>query len=110
MPCSIAAELAAAAMLQGMTAHYLVTSTYAVSAGAEVLIHAAAGGVGQLLVQLAKARGAHVVAAVGTAEKIEIARAAGADEVIRYDQVDDLAAAVREASGGGVHLSLIHIS
>ena len=105
VPADVAAELAAAAMLQGMTAHYLVTSTYAVSAGAEVLIHAAAGGVGQLLVQLAKARGAHVVAAVGTAEKIEIARAAGADEVIRYDQVDDLAAAVREASGGGVHVA-----
>jgi len=70
VPAGVTPELAAASMLQGMTAHYLLTSTYAVTAGDEVLIHAAAGGVGQLLVQLAKARGAHVIAAVGSAEKI----------------------------------------
>lgn len=105
VPDSIAAQVAAAAMLQGMTAHYLVTSTHPVAPGEEVLIHAAAGGVGQLLVQMAKAKGAHVVATVGSAAKAEIARAVGADEVIRYDEVDDLAAAVRQASGGGVHVA-----
>jgi NADPH:quinone reductase len=105
VPDGVSADLAAAAMLQGMTAHYLVTSTYAVQEGDEVLIHAAAGGVGQLLVQLAKARGAHVVATVGAAAKEDIARRRGADEVIRYDRVDDLAAAVRAASGGGVHVA-----
>jgi NADPH2:quinone reductase len=91
-------------MLQGMTAHYLVASTYPVAAGDEVLVHAAAGGVGQLLVQLAKARGAHVIGTVGSAAKEQVAREAGADVVIRYDEVDELAEAVREASGGGVHV------
>lgn len=105
VPARVSAELAAAAMLQGMTAHYLVNSTYQVTAGAEVLVHAAAGGVGQLLVQMAKAKGAHVIGTVGSAEKERIAHAAGADAVIRYDEVDDLAAAVRAASGGGVHVA-----
>jgi NADPH2:quinone reductase len=105
VPTGVDPEIAAAAMLQGMTAHYLVSSLYEVSPGDEVLIHAAAGGVGQLLVQLAKARGAHVVATAGSAAKIEIARSVGADEVIRYDEVDDLAAAVRSASNGGVHVA-----
>jgi NADPH2:quinone reductase len=105
VPDGVDAETAAAAMLQGMTAHYLVTSTFAVKAGDEVLVHAAAGGVGQLLVQLCKARGAHVVATVGAAAKADIARGLGADEVIRYDEVDDLAAAVRDASDGGVHVA-----
>jgi NADPH2:quinone reductase len=92
-------------MLQGMTAHYLVNSTYAVQPGDEVLVHAAAGGMGQLLVQLAKAKGAHVVATVGTAAKAAIASDLGADSVIRYDDVDDLAAAIRDASNGGVHVA-----
>ena len=105
VPDGVELDAACAAMLQGMTAHYLVTSTYAVQPGDEVLVHAAAGGVGQLLVQLAKARGAHVVATVGAAAKVEIARSVGADEVLRYDEVDDLAGAVREASGGGVHVA-----
>jgi NADPH:quinone reductase len=105
VPDGVSAEQAAAAMLQGMTAHYLVTSVHEVSAGDEVLVHAAAGGVGQLLVQLCKARGAHVVATAGAAHKVDIARALGADEVLRYDQVSDLAVAVREASGGGVHVA-----
>lgn len=104
VPAEVSPELAAAAMLQGMTAHYLVTSTYQVTAGVEVLVHAAAGGVGQLLVQMAKARGAHVIGTVGSAEKEQVARLAGADEVIRYDEIDDLAAAVRAASGGGVNV------
>jgi NADPH2:quinone reductase len=105
LPDGVSADVAAAVMLQGMTAHYLITSLYSVRDGDEVLIHAAAGGVGQLLVQLAKHRGAHVVATVGTAAKEEIARGLGADEVIRYDSEPDLAAAVRDASGGGVHVA-----
>ncbi len=105
VPDGVSLEVAAAAMLQGMTAHYLVTSLYPVQPGDEVLVHAAAGGVGQLLVQLAKARGAHVVATVGTAAKADIARDLGADQVIRYDEVTDLADAVRTASGGGVHVA-----
>lgn len=105
VPAGVAPELAAAVLLQGMTAHYLVTSTAPVQEGQAVLVHAAAGGVGQLLVQLAKARGARVVATVGSAAKAQIARDRGADEVIRYDEVsgDDLAGAVRAASDGGVH-------
>jgi NADPH2:quinone reductase len=105
VPAGVDAEIAAAAMLQGMTAHYLVNATYAVQPDDQVLVHAAAGGVGQLLVQLAKAKGAHVVATVGAPEKEQIARALGADEVIRYDQVDDLGEAIRNASGGGVHVA-----
>jgi NADPH2:quinone reductase len=105
VPDGVDAEVAAAAMLQGMTAHYLVNSTYAVQAGDEVLIHAAAGGMGQLLVQLVKAKGAHVVATVGAPKKAQIARDLGADEVIRYDEVVDLAEAVRAASNGGVHVA-----
>jgi NADPH2:quinone reductase len=105
VPAAVAPDVAAAAMLQGTTAHYLVNSTYQVVPGVEVLVHAAAGGVGQLLVQLAKAKGGHVVATVGSAEKAAIAASAGADEVIRYDSVADLADAVRSASGGGVHVA-----
>jgi NADPH:quinone reductase len=105
VPSSVAPELAAGALLQGITAHFLVTSTYQVVPGVEVLVHAAAGGVGQLLVQLAKAKGAHVVATVGSEAKEHVARAAGADEVIRYNVVDDLAAAIREASSGGVNVA-----
>lgn len=104
VPSGVSGEIAGAAMLQGMTAHYLVNSTYQVEAGAEVLVHAAAGGMGQLLVQMAKAKGAHVIGTVGSAAKEQIARAAGADEVLRYDDVDDLAAAVRDASAGGVEV------
>jgi NADPH2:quinone reductase len=105
VPDGLDPQLAAAAMLQGMTAHYLVNSTYPVQAGETVLVHAAAGGVGQLLVQLAKAKGARVVATVGSDEKVVVARAAGADEVIRYDQVDDLAGAVRSVEPAGVHVA-----
>jgi NADPH2:quinone reductase len=104
VPERVPADVAAAVLLQGMTAHYLLNSTYAVQDGDEVLIHAAAGGMGRLLVQLAKQRGAHVIATAGTEVKVAIARELGADEVIQYDQVDDLAAAVRAASGGGVHV------
>jgi NADPH2:quinone reductase len=105
VPATVAAETAAAAMLQGMTAHYLVNSTYPVREGHKVLVHAAAGGVGQLLVQVAKAKGAQVIGTVGSAEKEHVARAAGADVVIRYDQVDDLAESIRHASDGGVDVA-----
>ena len=108
VPDGVAVETAAAAMLQGMTAHYLTRSTYPVRPGDAVLVHAAAGGVGRLLVQRAKSLGAVVVATVGSAEKAEIAKAVGADAVIRYDQFDGahfLAAAIREASAGGVHVA-----
>ncbi|MGN6607053.1 MAG: quinone oxidoreductase family protein, partial [Jatrophihabitans sp.] len=104
VPDGLAAEVAAAAMLQGMTAHYLVDATFPVQAGQWALVHAAAGGVGQLLVQMIKARGAHVVATVGSEAKVAVAERLGADAVIRYDEVDDLARAVRDASGGGVHV------
>ncbi|MFD2416131.1 quinone oxidoreductase family protein [Amycolatopsis pigmentata] len=99
VPAEIPDETAAAMMLQGITAHYLVRSTYEVQEGDTVLVHAAAGGVGLLLVQLAKARGARVIGTVSTEEKERLARDAGADEVIRYDQVD-FAAVTRELTGG----------
>ena len=100
VPDGVSDELAAAALLQGMTAHALIHDTYPVQAGDDVLVHAAAGGVGQLLTQLATARGARVIATVSTAEKAELAKQAGAAEVIRYTEVDDLAPAVRDLTGG----------
>jgi NADPH2:quinone reductase len=102
VPDGVPLDVAAAAMLQGMTAHYLVNSTYPLKAGETVLLHAAAGGVGQLLIQFAKQKGARVIGTVGSAAKVTIARERGADEVIRYDEVDDLAAAVREVAPDGV--------
>ncbi|MGX7828701.1 quinone oxidoreductase family protein [Actinokineospora sp. 24-640] len=99
VPDGVSDETAAAVMLQGLTAHYLLTSTYPVQPGDTVLVHAAAGGVGLLLVQLARARGARVIGTVSTAEKADLARAAGAAEVIRYDEVD-FAPVVRELTGG----------
>lgn len=104
VPEGMQPDIAAASMLQGMTAHYLVHSTYQVREGDAVLVHAAAGGVGQLLVQMASAQGARVIGTVGSAAKAEVAQAAGADDVIRYDDVDDLAAAVREVVPEGVHV------
>ena len=99
VPEGVEDDTAAAAMLQGLTAHYLVTSTYAVKPGDTVLVHAAAGGVGLLLVQLAKSRGGKVIGTVSTAEKEALAREAGADEVIRYTETD-FAAAVLDLTGG----------
>ncbi|WP_216216472.1 quinone oxidoreductase family protein [Amycolatopsis aidingensis] len=99
VPDGVSDETAAAVMLQGMTAHYLVASTYPVQPGDTVLVHAAAGGVGLLLVQLAKARGARVLGTVSTAEKEQLAREAGADEVIRYTETD-FAEQVRKLTGG----------
>lgn len=100
VPDSVTSEQAAAAMLQGMTAHYLSHDTFPVKAGDWALVHAAAGGVGQLLTQLVVARGGRVVATAGTDDKCEIARSRGAEVTIDYSEVDDLAAAVREATGG----------
>ncbi len=100
VPDAVDDEQAVGALLQGMTAHFLVTDTYAVRPGDDVLVHAAAGGVGLLLTQLATARGARVIATVSTAAKEELARGAGAAEVIRYTEVPDLAGAVRDLTGG----------
>ncbi|HYH30509.1 MAG TPA: quinone oxidoreductase [Pseudonocardia sp.] len=100
VPDDVPDDVAVGALLQGMTAHFLVTDTHPVQPGEDVLVHAAAGGVGLLLTQLAAARGARVIATVSTEEKERLARAAGAAEVIRYTEVDDLAATVRALTGG----------
>lgn len=88
VPSGVDDRVACAVMLQGVTAQYLATSTYPIAAGETVLIHAAAGGVGRLLVQLGKQAGAKVVATAGGQAKIALARSAGADEVIDYGAVD----------------------
>jgi NADPH2:quinone reductase len=97
-------QSAAAAMLQGITAHYLTHDAYRLKKGEVALVHAAAGGVGLLLVQMAKSLGAAVVGTVSTDEKARIAKEAGADEVIRYDQTN-FASEVKQLTGGhGVHV------
>lgn len=88
LPAHVDLQAAAAAMLQGMTAHYLTHSTYPLGPGDTALVHAAAGGVGSLIVQAARLRGARVIATAGTDAKAEIARAAGASEVIVYTRQD----------------------
>ena len=93
IPDSLDFQTAAAVMLQGMTAHYLTHSTYPLKSGDSCLIHAAAGGTGRLLVQMAKMRGAHVVGTVGTEEKARQAKETGADEVIIYTKEDFVAKA-----------------
>src|SRR3954468_23575087 len=85
VPDAVGSEVAAAVLLQGMTAHYLCVSTYAVQEGDDVLVHAAAGGVGLLLTQMVKQRGGRVIATTSTEEKAALARAAGADETIGYE-------------------------
>jgi NADPH2:quinone reductase len=94
---------AGAALLQGMTAHYLTHSTYPIRAGETVLVHAAAGGVGLLLTQMARRLGARVLATVSTAEKAALAREAGADEVILYTERDFEAEVKRLTGGEGVN-------
>jgi NADPH2:quinone reductase len=91
-------------MLQGLTAHYLAYSTYPLSENDTALIHAAAGGVGLLLVQLAKHRGARVIGTVSTEEKAELARAAGADDIILYTQTDFETETMRLTDGAGVNV------
>ncbi len=98
VPDGIDWDVAAAVPLQGMTAHYLVTDTFPLQSGHRCLIHAGAGGVGLLLIQLAKLKGAEVFTTVGTAEKVDIAKAAGADHVINYRDVD-FAAAITDIAG-----------
>ena len=102
IPEGVTDEEAAAVMLQGLTAHYLGTSTYPVSAGETVLVHAGAGGVGLLLTQLLVQRGARVFTTVSTAEKAELSRAAGATEVIRYDEVNFADEVLRLTDGVGL--------
>src|SRR5207249_4408384 len=84
VPKHVDARVAAAVMLQGMTAHYLASSTFPLGQGDRCLVHAAAGGVGLLLVQIAKRRGARVIGTTGSDEKAELAKQAGADDVIVY--------------------------
>jgi NADPH2:quinone reductase len=97
LPDGVDAEVAAAALLQGMTAHYLAADSYPIEDGDWVIVHAAAGGVGLLLTQIAKLRGGRVIATTSTPEKADLARGAGADEVIDYD---GFAARAREITGG----------
>src|SRR5690349_4185126 len=104
IPEALSFEQAAAAMLQGMTAHYLVYSTYKLQQGETALVHAAAGGVGLLLVQMAKKIGARVIATVGTEEKAQLARDAGADETIVYTQRDFETETRRLTNDQGVHV------
>ena len=100
VPESVSDETAAAAFLQGLTAHYLLFDTYPVKPGDTVLVHAAAGGVGLLLTQIATRLGARVIATVSTEEKERLARGAGAAEVIRYGDGVDVAAEVRRLTNG----------
>jgi NADPH2:quinone reductase len=102
VPPEVADEDAAALMLQGMTAHYLTHSTYPVQPGDTVLVHAAAGGTGLLLTQLVRLRGGDVIATVSTQEKEQLAREAGAVEVIRYDRADVVVEVRRITGGDGV--------
>ena len=104
IPDSLDFDQAAAAMLQGMTAHYLTHSTYPIKAGDDVLVHAAAGGVGSLLVQMAKLLGARVIATVGSEEKAKLAAESGADEVIVYTTQDFEAETRRLTGDKGVNV------
>jgi len=102
LPETVSLELGAAILLQGMTAHYLALSTYPLKAGDIALVHAGAGGVGQLLVQIAKKRGARVIATVSSDEKAQLARAAGADDIILYTRDDFEVEVKRLTNGKGV--------
>jgi NADPH2:quinone reductase len=104
IPDGLDFEQAAAAMLQGMTAHYLLYSSYPLKKGETALIHAAAGGVGLLLVQIAKRIGARVIATAGTQQKAQLARDAGADECIVYTEADFETVTRRLTDGAGVHV------
>jgi len=104
LPSGMDSHSAAATMLQGMTAHYLAISTYPLKKGDTALVHAAAGGVGLLLIQIAKMRGARVFGTVSTEEKAALAREAGADEVVLYTEKDFEAEVMRLTSGKGVNV------
>ena len=102
VPTGVDAQHAVAVMIQGMTAHYLTFSTYPLKEGETALVHAAGGGTGQLLVQIAKRRGARVIGTVSTEEKAALAHEAGADEVIMYTQIDFEAEVKRLTNNVGV--------
>jgi NADPH2:quinone reductase len=104
LPAGVTPAQGAAVLLQGMTAHYLVSTTYPLHPGDTCLVHAAAGGTGLLLCQLAKRRGARVIGTVSTAEKSALARAAGADEIIHYTETDFAAEVKRLTAGAGVQV------
>lgn len=102
LPAEVPTEAGAAVMLQGTTAHYLTHSTYPLQEGDTCLVHAAAGGVGHLLVQMAKMRGARVIGTASTPEKVQFAQEMGADEMIRYTEVDFREEVMRLTDGRGV--------
>ncbi|HEY7555325.1 MAG TPA: quinone oxidoreductase [Candidatus Binatia bacterium] len=104
LPPNIDAKAAATLMLQGMTAHYLTHSTFALKKGETALVHAAAGGVGLLLIQIAKNLGATIIGTAGTEAKADLAKQAGADHVILYTQADFLSEVKRLTGGRGVHV------
>jgi NADPH2:quinone reductase len=104
LPENVSGRDGAAAMLQGMTAHYLTTSTFALESGQRCLVHAAAGGVGLLLSQMASRIGCTVIGTVGTEEKAELARAAGCTDTILYTRQDFVAEVKRITNGAGVHV------
>jgi len=104
VPPGVTPRDAAAAMLQGMTAHYLTHSTFPLEKGQTALVHAAAGGTGRLIVQMAKLRGARVIATTGSAAKAQVAKEAGADEVILYNETDFSVEVKRLTNGAGVHV------
>jgi NADPH:quinone reductase len=104
LPDGVATRVGAAVMLQGLTTHYLVTSTYHLQRGDRCLVHAAAGGVGLLLCQVARHRGAWIVGTTSTPEKAKLAREAGANEVILYTQQDFVAEVKRLTGGAGVQV------
>ena len=104
VPDQISDQQAAAAMLQGMTTHYLVKSTYPLKRGETALVHAAAGGIGLLLMQMGREIGARLIGTVGNEEKARLAREAGADEVILYTQQDFEAETKRLTDNKGVHV------
>lgn len=105
VPDGVSSEQAAASMLQGMTVHYLTHSTYPLKEGDTALVHAAAGGVGLIMVQVAKMRGARVIGTCGTEEKAALARDAGADEVIVYTEEDFEAETRKLTDGAGVDVA-----
>ena len=104
LPEAVSIRQAAAVMLQGMTAHYLASATYPLARGDTCLVHAAAGGVGLLLCQIAKRRGAQVIGTVSTEAKADLARAAGADEIIFYTRQDFEVEVKRITADAGVHV------
>lgn len=104
LPDGVTTKQGAAAILQGMTAHYLTAATYPLEPGEACLVHAAAGGVGLLLCQMAKKRGARVIGTVSTPEKAALAKEAGADRTVLYTSEDFVAAAKEFTNGRGVHV------